>query len=273
MPASFVLYAAASTPAKNMENCQDFVLVTELDDKTILAAIADGGGNRKSNLQASILAATRMSINLKRYFDKDKDLVMENSRLFMEQAFLSANDILNAFKSGNEDAYGDFSTTLTAVLLSEDGTATFAHAGNTRLYYLRNLGQDGSAYQLSRDHTLGWEMVENGTISEEEYYMTPERTVLNNGLGQYANPSVQTFEFKINPNDVLLLTSDGVHYSIRPEGFSQIIGDERVKNLDDVPRVINEVAAEEGAVTDDMCTCVIWYKGTAWYTGEEDKDA
>ena len=41
----------------------------------------------------------------------------------------------------------------------------------------------------------------------------------------FAEPEIQTLKGKFRQNDMFILTSDGVHYAIRPEYISKIILD------------------------------------------------
>ena len=50
-----------------------------------------------------------------------------------------------------------------------------------------------------------------------------DRLVLTSGLGILPEPKLQILDnLSIKKNDILLMTTDGIHYAIRPEALSDI---------------------------------------------------
>lgn len=51
-----------------------------------------------------------------------------------------------------------------------------------------------------------------------------DRLVLTSGLGILPEPKLQILDnLSIKKNDILLMTTDGIHYAIRPEALSDIV--------------------------------------------------
>jgi protein phosphatase len=96
-------------------------------------------------------------------------------------------------------------TTMTLVELQEDGTALFAHVGDSRAYLLR----DGEMSQITTDHSLVGELVALGRISKEEARDHPHRHLVTRVLG-LGPITVDTFELELEPGDRILLCSDGL---------------------------------------------------------------
>jgi protein phosphatase len=109
------------------------------------------------------------------------------------------------------------STTLTAVSIS-DGDMTAAHVGNSRVYLLR----DGYINQLSKDHTVAAEAVE-----QTGHYLLKGSDVLTRSLGRELIVAVDLFEIELVQGDVVILCTDGL-----PRVFEDLEIANLVKGLD-----------------------------------------
>ncbi|MDA2978343.1 MAG: protein phosphatase 2C domain-containing protein [Actinomycetota bacterium] len=96
-------------------------------------------------------------------------------------------------------------TTMTLVLLGSNGTATFAHVGDSRGYLLRN----GVLTQVTTDHSLVGELVELGKITKAEARHHPHRHLVTQVLG-LGPITVDETEVELEPGDRILLCSDGL---------------------------------------------------------------
>ena len=96
-------------------------------------------------------------------------------------------------------------TTLTLLLVRNDKIA-LVHVGDSRCYRL----SENIFEQLSSDHTVIQELLDQGAISEIEAIDHPQRSVLTQALMGEGNivPIVQLFDAK--ENDRYLLCSDGL---------------------------------------------------------------
>ena len=108
-------------------------------------------------------------------------------------------------------------TTLT-VLLSHDDSIALIHVGDSRCYRLR-----GNTFeQLSIDHTVVQELLDQGAITETDVTTHPQRSVLTQALmGEGSvTPLMQIFDSK--ESDRYLLCSDGL---------TSVLSDKEIKNL------------------------------------------
>lgn len=202
---------------------EDAIMVKELSKGTLLAMIADGAGSHNEEFQpAGIVLNEILNFFEKVLEDENEEYIKENINLLFKLAVNCANRALGLFKMANEDLYGGFATSLTICLISKDNYFAIAHTGNTRLYILRT-GFKDNIRQITTDHTKGWQMVNEGKITEEMYYTSPERLKIESGLGFNAEPELQILDGYLNANDGILLTTDGIHYAIRPSAISEII--------------------------------------------------
>ncbi len=97
-------------------------------------------------------------------------------------------------------------TTLVACALRHD-QAMVSHVGDSRCYLVRN----GKARQVTQDHTWVNEQRKMGLISNAEVAESDSRHVLIRSLGPEMFVSPDTTALTLQPGDVLVLCTDGLH--------------------------------------------------------------
>jgi len=205
---------------------EDFLTFAVLREDILLGVIADGAGSRQCGfaLQPAVIAATEIVNVVKRLYETNPEILEVYPVEILREAVLSANRIIGVFKVANEDIYSGFGVCISVCMIIGD-RFYIAHSGNTRVYLIRHL-PDGAAriIQLTHDQTVAARMVEEGTLSDgEEYYSHPGRYTYTGGLGFFSEPEVQTYSAGLKKGDLLVMTTDGIHYAIRPEFISDII--------------------------------------------------
>ncbi len=90
--------------------------------------------------------------------------------------------------------------------------------GDSRCYLLR----DGKLHQLSRDHSQVQEMVDRGLLRPEDAEGHPMGHVLARAVGVRPTLEVDAIEDEVEPGDIFLLCSDGLH------GY---VGEEEIRRL------------------------------------------
>ena len=207
---------------------EDDIGVVELNDETLLLMIADGAKSAiETRFHPASIAIHEAASFLQRFFKQAPELLTQYPELFLSETIQYANRVLNVFSACDEDHYAGFGCSFTCCLLykkEQDIYATVASAGNTRLYLIRVVKGVPSIHQLTTDHTHAAEMVLSGLITEEQYYTHLDRLVLTSGLGVLPDPKIQILEnLLLKKNDIILMTTDGIHYAIRPEALSDIV--------------------------------------------------
>ncbi|MDR1960839.1 MAG: protein phosphatase 2C domain-containing protein [Gracilibacteraceae bacterium] len=162
-----------------------------------LFAVADGMGGHNAGEVASALAIE----TLRQAADALRGLTAAEALLWMESTFDEANRrILAAAEQEGQDGMG---TTLTALALCGE-QAVFGHIGDSRAYLFR----EGAAAQLTKDHSVVGDLLQNGVLTPEEASRHPARNVLSKALG--AIPAApDCFGRDIRAGDGLLLCTDG----------------------------------------------------------------
>ena len=98
--------------------------------------------------------------------------------------------------------------TTCVLCLIQQGTAIWAHVGDSRLYWIRN----GQILEQTRDHSRVEEMYQLGLISAEQKVKHPQRNIVTQCIGSPNKPPKPTISQKtpLSPDDILLLCSDGL---------------------------------------------------------------
>lgn len=255
------IYGGASDIGYKREVNEDYINIVELDDKTLFAIVADGAGSKCSAIQPASIVASEMLQILRRVFAENKDLFLSHMGLFLQEAIHTANRVLGAFKLGNEEMYAGFGASVTCCVCTAGGKFTLAHCGNTRLYLIRINQKDKvpTIKQISQDHTKARRLVDEGLLTIEHYHTHPDRLVITNSLGVTTDPVIQINSGALKENDILLMTSDGIHYSIIPEAIMQLVVSS--ENCDGASAALIE-ASKIQKYPDNMSAVVLWNRNT-----------
>jgi protein phosphatase len=124
------------------------------------------------------------------------------------------------YELGRADSPGGsrMATTIVACALRYDRVVV-AHAGDSRCYLIRH----GLASQITRDHTVVAEQVRLGLLSEREAAEASTRHLLSRSLGNDLFVNVEIGDRQVQPGDVLLLCSDGLHDPVSGSEIGEII--------------------------------------------------
>lgn len=112
-------------------------------------------------------------------------------------------------------------STVTSVLVEND-QAYIANVGDSRTYLLR----DGKLSPLTKDHSLVAKLVETKQIEPEAIYSHPQRNLIYRSLGAgHKNVEVDVFHETLQPDDSLLLCSDGLWEMVRYEDLRKTLSE------------------------------------------------
>lgn len=217
-------YYAGSTDAgfKRKLN-EDYVDAVKLSDKCLFIVIADGMGSRETGIQPAQVSCRLICQEILRIYKDDPTLLFENAEQILPIIIRCPNEVLGAFKTANEEIYSGIGSTLTCCLLTPERRMFLAHIGNSRLYLIRNKSGISGIRQLTTDHTAARELLDRNRITAEEYYTHHERNRLTSALGYVFEPEIQVMSTTLKQNDILLLTTDGIHYAVRQEAMLDIV--------------------------------------------------
>jgi protein phosphatase len=128
-------------------------------------------------------------------------------------------------------------TTLVACALRYD-QAIVSHIGDSRCYLVRN----GKARQVTQDHTLVNEQRKMGLITADEIADSDARHVLIRSLGPEMFVSPDTSALTLQPGDVLVLSTDGLHDEMKEDMIAEIVSQK--KDMNEIARELVAKAVE-----------------------------
>ena len=167
-----------------------------------LVAVADGMGGHAAGEVASKIAIRATAAIAKSL--RNKDLPQGESDELLENS-IAQIDLALAQSVDDNPLLAGMGTTLSALFL-RDGSIALLHIGDSRIYRLRG----NNFEQLTTDHTVIQELLDQGTITQAEIATHPQRSVLTQvlmGEGRHL-PALTTLEIKAD--DRFLLCSDGL---------------------------------------------------------------
>jgi serine/threonine protein phosphatase PrpC len=163
-----------------------------------LWAVADGmGGHRGGDIAADLAISALRGIA-----DAGAPVVDSAIRGALEAA--NAEILARA-----EAAGGVIGSTIVALHVAE-GEARIFWAGDSRAYRAR----DGRWEQVTRDHSLVQQLVDEGLIDREQAKRHPQAHVITRALGVEDAVELESICFAVEPGDLLLLCSDGLSRSL-----------------------------------------------------------
>ena len=167
-----------------------------------LIAVADGMGGHAAGEVASRIAVEVLQSLVPALVstDIDEDSVTD----LLMHSLHSIDSEISAVTDEDIEKRG-MGTTLTALLI-RDKYISLLHVGDSRCYRLRG----NSLEQLSNDHTIIQELLDQGAISPAEALEHPQRSMLTQALRGDGDvtPVLQMYEIK--KGDRYLLCSDGL---------------------------------------------------------------
>jgi len=175
-----------------------------------VAILADGMGGYNAGEVASGLATARLAEDMAGVINSpgvqgealnDASIVEEHIVNEVKAANLA---IFNAAQSCSQ--YTGMGTTLVMAWFY-DNRMSVAHVGDSRLYRLR-----GECFeQLTRDHSLLQEQLDNGIITADQARYAENRNLVTRALGVDPEVDVEVHDYDVRPGDIVLLCSDGLN--------------------------------------------------------------
>ena len=233
-----IQFGQASDPGKvraNNEDCMGtFIPSSRHQARSLgyLFAVADGVGGSDLGEVASAKAIDVLTAEFAKA-QADSLLLGLLPRL-VQFANAAVHDcLLEARYRGKKMA-----TTLVACALRYD-QAVVSHVGDSRCYLIRR----GQVRQLTQDHTLVNEQRRMGLISSAEIAESASRHVLTKSLGPEMFISAETVSVSLQPGDLLVLCSDGLHDELPETEIGRIVT-QAGKDLDAVAQELVARAVE-----------------------------
>lgn len=183
-----------------------------------LVLLADGMGGHNAGEVASELAVSSIRDALQDVLGPD----MASSNMIdfndaIREAIVYANEEIIRMANERLECAG-MGTTIVVTLFHDD-RVIIANVGDSRMYRLR----DKEMTQLTTDHSLVQEMLDNGYISEEEAQLSASRNLITRALGIADQVEVDVAQDTLQNGDIYLLCSDGLTDLVTDDEILQLL--------------------------------------------------
>jgi protein phosphatase len=257
-----MLYSASLSLQGKRTSNQDRILITpaEYAGGSILAAVADGLGGMKSGDKAAEIAVETLK-------ESSTELLAAMNTTFADASdsladiYQRANDRIRSFAESHGQA-GAVGTTLVS-FISAGSRYMVMNIGDSRGYRIdgsNGSGQGGNVHQITVDHTVADELMQQGAMTEREYSSSPLRNQLTKCLGPKMRSEPDIFpeiEFGVlQPGATFLLCSDGFFSKLRDEDLAELRGP--ASNLNAVLEKLADEALARGS-SDNISAVAIRY--------------
>lgn len=219
------------------EHNEDFI---SWENDIGLVLLADGMGGHNAGEVASKLAVNSIHDALKEVLSPE---VKNSCKLDLSEAVkesvIYANEEINNHAISHPECAG-MGTTVVLALYHAD-SVILGNVGDSRIYRFRK----GKLKQMTTDHSLVQEMIDNGYMTEEEAVNSSNRNLITRALGISESVDVDVKELKTKLDDIYLLCSDGLSDMISDEQIFSTLVKSR-ENLDRASKDLIELAKKHG---------------------------
>jgi len=174
--------------------------------ETAICVVCDGMGGAKAGGYAAALAADTFVKTLKSGLELqpvDDDLLRRCAALANEAVYTSGR---------SKREYRGMGTTLVAAV-GDGEMMKIINVGDSRCYTVSEKG----IVQVTKDHSLVEDMVDRGEILREEAWRHPNKNYITRALGTDIMLRCDVFSLYMNPEEYLLLCTDGLTGVVNPQ--------------------------------------------------------
>jgi serine/threonine protein phosphatase PrpC len=212
-----------------------------------LAVVCDGMGGARGGSTASRLAVETI-------LESVSNTTLSHAGQILAEAITKANGMIYQTGRTHPNLQG-MGTTVVALLIDEY-KATAAHVGDSRIYQVRGNKKIFRTF----DHSMVFELVRRGRISEEQARLSAESNVILRALG--TKPEV---EVEINDDiaylkgDRFLLCSDGIWGAVDEKEVLRLIRSDKSpqKTAEIIVETIDKLGIKNGGGHDNLTAGLI----------------
>lgn len=217
-----------------------------------LLMVADGMGGAAAGEVASALAVSTVLERMEDDWVSERARTADRFARYLVQAVDEANARIHQRSRARSEERG-MGSTATAVGLF-DGYAYLAQVGDSRAYLVR----DGSAHQLTQDQTVVQQMIDSGTMTEDDAEQSAYRHVILQALGTEPSVEVDLTYLRLHRSDVLLLCSDGLSGLVDGDTIAEVVRE--AESPADACRSLVDLA-NQGGGPDNITVVTAWLDG------------
>jgi len=209
--------------------------------EALLMLVADGMGGHQHGEIAAQIAMQFITGAFRREAKPD----LSDPALFLRWSIAGAHHAI--LQHATEDGLPEAPRTTCVACVVQNDVACWAHAGDSRLYHIR----DGRILVQTRDHSRVRQLIDQGLVREEAFAAHPERNRIYNCLGAAMPPQVDvSASTKLDIGDTLMLCSDGLW---GPLSGKIICGAVQMSGIiQAVPQLLDEAERRAGRECDNL---------------------
>jgi PPM family protein phosphatase len=209
---------------------EDRYLMKTLSDGSVLISIADGlGGEVAGDYAAEIITGKIAGIS---------SITKDREEEELSKIAIAADLAMAREKESTQEELEGMGTTLVSILL-RDHIVYWTHVGDSRMYHFA----DSTLKQITIDQTFARFLVEEGEITEEEAKTHYSRKVMDQCIG-FGDCVPETGNFPVQKDDIVILSTDGLHKKITHQEFSDIL--RKNNSLKDKANLLTDAAINSG---------------------------
>ncbi len=218
--------------------------------ETLLMLVADGmGGHARGEVAAQITLKTVAAA-----FQTAARPALADPAGFLDMSLKRAHREILRFQEINHLPESPRTTVVACVI--QHGFAWWAHAGDSRLYWLR----DGQCLIRTEDHSKVQSLVNMGLITKAEQENHPERNKVLNCLGSPFDPMVELAgAHELAPGDQILLCSDGVWGAVSEFELGRTLSSGTLAST--VSELVQRAVSVDGPAADNSTVVAVRWEG------------
>jgi protein phosphatase len=213
--------SARTSTGQVRENNEDNIYLWSSDDFA-LAVVADGMGGAAAGEEASRLAVEAIEAGLNPEATS-RDVMAEMTDEFLTSKMADAirNGNMNIVqRAASDPELRGMGTTITLALV-RGKQVTIAHVGDSRAYMIDS--RNRRIIQVTDDHSFVEALVAAGHLTHEQAEEHPMRNVLYRALGQAEDIDIDVYDVRLQPNDRLVLCSDGLTRHVKAQEIAEVV--------------------------------------------------
>lgn len=217
----------------------------------LLMVVADGMGGHFYGEIAAQIAVQTLTDN----FQREAQPAIDDPFRFLQKGMINAHHAIIDYSAKHR--LNDSPRTTCVACLVQDGVAYWAHAGDSRLFLMRN----GRVVTQTRDHSRVRLLIEEGVITEAQAAVHPERNKIYSCLGGHQAPEIE-FSRKtlLEQGDVLMLCTDGLWGVLSGESMAVTVKGANI--LQAIPMLLGQAETRGGPHGDNLSVVAMRWEDT-----------
>lgn len=181
------------------------------DESRRLYVIADGMGGHNAGEVASKIAVETV---IEYLWESDMEEPVED---YLTKAVEAANEKIYSL-ANKDDGLNGMGTTVTACLIIMN-KLYIAHVGDSCCFLVCG----NEIKKVTKDHSMVQQLLDNGSITEEEAIHHPNKNIITRALGTKATVEVDILKENMKGIKIIILCTDGLSNVLTPEEMKEIV--------------------------------------------------